>query len=1077
HFSDTEVGFLGEDAVLCNGNPVTISAFSASPGETYLWSTGSTDAEIVVPDEGTFWARVTFANSCEIVDTIRVFTAESFSADLGNDTTLCEGETYTLIPGVQPAGATYLWQDGSDGASFEVTQAGTYFVEITLSGCVESDTIVVDYQTPPNLELGADQEICEGTSFDIDGTTTGVTTYLWEDGSVDPLRTLTQNGTYTLTVSSGACIVEDSIILTVIPLPVFNLGNDTSFCDGENLMLNLAGAGDGFQWQDGSMNSDFTITQSGIYWLDVTLNGCTARDSIEVEVRGIPIVELGADQEFCEGENFTLDATQANMATYLWNDGTTMSMLTATQSGQYQVAVTANNCTVEDSVFLDFKPLPVFELGNDTSFCDGENLMLDLAGTGDTFEWQDGSTNSSFTINQTGIYWLDITLNGCTARDSIEVEVREIPVVELGPDQDICEGETTFLDVTQATMASYLWQDGTTASSFTASQDGLYEVAVTFNNCTVEDSLFVNVRPLPIFSLGNDTSLCDGQSLMLDFTMAGDDFLWQDGSTNSNFTITQTGLSWLEVSLLGCTARDSIDVLVNPQPAVDLLPTYDVCEDLSIDLSIAQTFPANYSWSTGSTDSIITVSQAGQIDFIVESNGCAVVGSTVINIVQKPVFDLGADTIICEQSSFILDLSNVNGQFTWQDGSTNATFEVNTDGTYFVSVLDQCEASDTIIVSTKPLPQLQIIGESTACEGENIMLEVQGDAQSYLWNQTSPGTTLTVSTSQLVEVEGTLDGCTDTRSLDVTFTPVPSVELGPDQNVCDGDVISLDATNANATYSWQDGSSNNIFAATQSGLYSVVVAIGQCTDTDSVNLTFAPSPIVDLGSDMQFCEGEQFTIMPIIMDADQFNWNDGSSGNDLTVAQTGIYWLEAVLGDCSTRDSVAITFQAPQNLNLGPDTTVCQEDTYFISTSAQGSYLWQDGSINSSIQVDAPGTYSLTVDDGVCISTDSVNIGFFPCLEQNFFVPNVFSPNGDGINDQFGVFIDPNYTISSYQLMVFDRWGSLVFQSNNPEQTWNGRLAANEAPAGVYLYTLEIVYQTIVGEDFYSASGDVSLIK
>ncbi|MCB0550552.1 MAG: hypothetical protein KDD19_23485, partial [Phaeodactylibacter sp.] len=163
-----DVGFFGPDQSICQGEILELSAYNYSPGETYEWSTGSTQASIPVTQAGTYWARVTFGNMCEVVDTITISTIEPAPVNLGPDASLCEGESLLLDATAASPGVSYAWQDGSTNPTYEVTQSGEYAVELNKEGCLTTDTVSIEVMDSPTVNLGGGQFLCEGESTTLD---------------------------------------------------------------------------------------------------------------------------------------------------------------------------------------------------------------------------------------------------------------------------------------------------------------------------------------------------------------------------------------------------------------------------------------------------------------------------------------------------------------------------------------------------------------------------------------------------------------------------------------------------------------------------------------------------------------------------------------------------------------------------------------------------------------------------------------------------------------------------------------------------------------------------------------------
>ncbi|WP_170110395.1 gliding motility-associated C-terminal domain-containing protein [Flavilitoribacter nigricans] len=936
-----EVGFFGKDRSICTGDVLSLSAYNYSPGETYEWSTGSSEAAIPVTEADTYWARVTFGNMCQIIDSITISTINPATVDLGPDVGICEDQNQLLDATVNDAGITYRWQDGSSEPTFTVTQAGTYFVHLDRSGCISSDTIELFALPTPMVDLGPDQTLCAGETLTLDATASAAATYNWQDGSDQPQLTVGQSGSYAVSVTSDGCTGQDEVTLTFTPLPQFSLGPDTTLCSGETLAFDFSGTGDTYRWQDNADTPVYSIDQAGQYMLSITRNGCAATDALNVSVSQTPTVDLGPDLALCEGETTTLNAPTGAGNTYRWQDGSTTSFLTVEQSGSYAVSVTANGCTGQDEISLTFTPLPQFSLGPDTSLCSGETLAFDFSGVGDTYRWQDNSDAPAYTIDQTGQYTLAITSNGCAATDEINVNFFETPTVDLGPDLALCEGETTTLNAPMAAGNTYRWQDGSTTSFLTVDQSGSYAVSVTANGCTGQDEISLTFTPLPQFSLGPDTTLCSGEALLFDFSGVGDTYRWQDNSDAPVYNIDRSGQYALSITRNGCSTTDELNVTVSPTPDVDLGPDLALCE--------------------GETTTLFAPGNAGFT-------------------------------------------------YRWQDGSTLSSFTVDQSGDYAVSV--------------------------------------------------------------------TADGCTGQDNVSITVTPLPRFDLGPDRNLCPEETINFDLGGLGDEYRWQDGNTSPNYTITEGGAYTLALSAAGCRYADTVVITAVAAPTVDLGADISICSGESALLEASVSQSDELFWQDGSMGLSLLAEQTGIYWLEATLGDCVTRDSISVTIQESLDLGLADSLVLCRSETITLRPNiGTGSIRWQDGSTDPEYTVREAGLYTAIVEQAGCETTASVIVSSSSCGQIQVFVPNVFSPNEDGLNDLFVPNLDPAYNVTNYQLKVFNRWGRLVFQSQSPGLGWDGRDNGLPAPSSVYVFMLEVSFEE-QGEQFRQQfAGDVSLLR
>ena len=327
-------------------------------------------------------------------------------------------------------------------------------------------------------------------------------------------------------------------------------------------------------------------------------------------------------------------------------------------------------------------------------------------------------------------------------------------------------------------------------------------------------------------------------------------------------------------------------------------------------------------------------------------------------------------------------------------------------------------------------------------------------------------------------LDATLNGCTRRDSVAINYVIFPDDLLGADQTLCDGETFSFDVSFPNAIYQWQDGAALPTFTVRQEGAYSVQLQVGDCTTQDDVVFTYNPIPVFELGNSDLLCQGDMRTLS-LPTEADSYLWVDGSASQNLTVTYPGgLIWGEVTLDGCSFRDTLQLDFQLPPMIDLGPDTLICDEDIYVLDAGVSvEQYTWQDGSIGRTYDVTLPGLYEVTVVDGPCVVTESVEIGTRECIEYKVFTPNAFSPNNDAENDVFQPLIIPGIQVTGYTLTIFDRWGNQVFQTNNPDDGWDGTWNSNEVPMGVYVYFIELDYVDDRRSGSDLITGDVAVVR
>jgi gliding motility-associated-like protein len=641
---------LGPDIQLCANSVITLRAGRSF--KTYLWQDGATDSTYTANFPGIY--HVTVTDSCGLVqrDTVVIAIAPTVPFDLGPDLQRCNTDTVTIT--APPGFIKYTWAPNynintTNGQIVKVwPSVDTIYTVVAEvgSGCLVYDTIRVRVFPSPVINLGNDTSFCAGGSVTLNAGP-GFTNYVWSTGASGQTITASTAGSYWVRgTTADGCVGTDTFrILNVYPLPVINLGNDTSLCQGSSLVLNPGAGFSSYQWQNGDLTPTFTAATAGLYWVQVTTaNGCTKRDSLTIlNVYPRPVINLGNDTSFCAGGSVTLNAGPG-FTNYVWSTGAGGQTITASTAGTYWVrGTTADGCVGTDTLrILNVYPLPVINLGNDTSLCQGSSLVLNPGAGFASYQWQNGALTPTFTTATAGLYWVQVTTaNGCTKRDSLTIlNIYPRPVINLGNDTSFCTGGSVTLNP-GAGFVSYLWQNGTMAPTFTATTAGLYWVEVqNSNGCTARDSMRVTaVFPAVAVNLGPDRVLCAGNTVTLNPGAGFSSYTWQDNSGGTTFTTGTVGTYWVRVtSANGCVGSDTMRVLrISPLP-VDFVPEETgMClyEPVTI---YADGGYATYLWSNGTTrdSALFTVPGTYWVQ-VTNSDGCTAREDFIVFDKQCPI--------------------------------------------------------------------------------------------------------------------------------------------------------------------------------------------------------------------------------------------------------------------------------------------------------------------------------------------------------------------------------------------------------------------------------------------------------
>ncbi|MCF8302383.1 MAG: gliding motility-associated C-terminal domain-containing protein [Bacteroidales bacterium] len=553
---------LGNDTIICSGEN-----FILDPGggyEAFLWQDGSQEQTYTVTESGLYWVEVFNEFGCSDRDSIEVLISDPFDIDLGEDTTFCSGDSLLLHAG--SGFDDYLWQDGSGDSTYTVTQTGTYWVMVTDSiGCTATDSIQVTVLPDNDLELGEDSLACFGETVILDAGE-GYDEYLWQDGSTNQTFEVTQEGTYWVEATNICGTDRDTIAVAFTDYYDISLGEDTAFCYGQSLLLAPDSSYSQYLWQDGSTDSVYIANHTGWYWLEVTdAYGCTATDSIYIEVFMDYEVSIGKDTAICRGEYVFLDAP-GGFEHYLWQNGDTATSIIADTAGIYWCEVTdEHGCAARDSLLLDVHSLPADFLGEDTILCPGTSITLRTDSLYSAYWWPDGSQDSVYAADTAGLYWLRVADEiGCEGTDTIRVEAFEKPAFDADS-AFMCPGETVELQI-DGGYQGYEWTGGSGDSIFVVNTPGYYWVDVTTRCGVFRASIYAGEYKLRPFDLGADTMLCKGENLRIEGPAGYTDYYWPDGSTGESFVATEPGTYRLEAFDGHCWVSDSL--LIEPCPSI-----------------------------------------------------------------------------------------------------------------------------------------------------------------------------------------------------------------------------------------------------------------------------------------------------------------------------------------------------------------------------------------------------------------------------------------------------------------------------------------------------------------------------
>lgn len=1102
------IGVVGTQTVTCAIPSATLTGGSGTSGITYSWSpAGSTptSSATVVNAPGNYTLVITNpVNSCTntaVVAVVSNTTPPSVSSSVSNTLT-CSTSSVNAIATTTVTPVTYNWSgsgitSATTISTITVNQGGTYTYTVTntSNGCVTTGSLTVTQNTAAPLATATGGTLtCSNTSTTLVGGPASGVTYAWTGSGLSGATNLanataTTTGSYTLTTTgtNGCTNTAVATVTNNLTTPTANAGStQTLVCGVSSVTLTGTGspAGSTATWLGGvtSPNSfTTTVGAPGTYTLVVThpTTGCTSTSTVAVSSStNVPQATVNAitNSITCTNSVVAIGVTLSNTdpVSYTWigpgisgtnNTATT----TATVAGTYSVTITntVSNCqsTFNVSVPSNTAVVTASVTAGSTITCNTTTMTLAATPTGTNYAYAwsgpgtiTNGTTANPTVNQGGNYIVTITnnTNGCVGNYTSTVQSNTTtPTLSLTPSSltTTCANPTATLNATSSSdpSSTYVWTvpptgslSNTTINNPVANGSGVFTVQVT-----------------------NTVSGCV--------------------SSTSTVNITAD----VNVPTLNATASNTL-----------------ICSNQTTTLTI--TGADTYTWSTTATTNTITVNPTTTTTYSVAGTntltGCSNITNITVSVTPTPTINVSAsNTTICEGNTTTLTLTGATTYTVTNPAQTTTgtlTLSPTTQTTYTITgELQGCASTtETITINVNTLPTVSV-SNATTCAGSPVILTANG-ADTYTWSTTANTNTTTVSpitnTTYTVTGTNTVTGCTSTvTAVDVTVNALPTVTASANPNTtCTSGTISLTASTTATSYTWTTGNGvdntnqNNqtvTFPATTltPGTYTYIVAVTDANGcvspqaTTTVSIIDVPNANFDL-SDLVICQNENGTLSINTPQSNvTYDWSINgqtiTNTNPLTVPSTvtgaaGTYTVSvlASLGTCTNTAANTLTVNTLPSIALvNPTTSACENTTAQLDVAAPNSaytYNWTNGSntatganlnVNPLTQA-TQGTYTVTATDvNGCTNRTTGKIDIIMC---ETFVPEFFSPNGDGTNDGFVIKNIENYP--NNQLKIFNRWGNLVYQKDGYLNEFVGFANVGDAagkeklPAGTYYVIL-----------------------
>ncbi|MBI1838482.1 MAG: gliding motility-associated C-terminal domain-containing protein [Flavobacteriia bacterium] len=1156
------------------------------------------------------------------------------TATISGSTTVCSGGSGVItFTGTPNATITYTLNGGANqtivlnGAGTATVNSGAIssnavysLVSALLGTCTQgiSGSATISVNTPPTATISGTISICSGNTavLTLNGTANATVAYTVNGGASQTILlnssgtatittpVLTSNQTYLITsayfAGSPGCStsLNESELITVIPLPIASISGTTTICSGNTSVISFSG----------TANATVTYTIDG-----------------------------GANQTILLNASGTVTIT-----TPVLTANSTYALVSVASSG-------SPTCTqpVSGSAIITVLPLPVASISGTTSICTGNSTVISFSGTANaTITYTiDGGANQTILLNASGTatittpvltsnstYTLvSVASSGAPSCTQIQtgsaiVTISNPPTATLSGSTTICSGSTATLTLngTANATVSYTINGGATQTilldgsgnatittpSLTANQTYLLTSAYFASNpscsSTLTDTETITVLPLPTATITGNATICSGTTSNVTFNGTANATVTYIINNGANQTVVLDGSGNAVVTSAVLTANatyslvsvassgipscsqiviGSITIVVNPLPTVTITGNATICSGTTSNVTFNGTANATVTYTidgganqtvvldgsgnatvtsatltANSTYSLVSVASSG-----VPSCSQSQVGSVTIIVSNPPTATISGTTTICSGSTAVLTFNgtpNATVSYTVNGGATqtlllngagngsvttsaltiNQTYALTS--AYFAST-PACSTilNQNAIITVLALPTASISGIATICEGETTDITFTGTPNATVTytinggaNQTivldGSGNAVLTSTTLLMNTTYSLvsvlssgsPACSQvlTGSVLISIVPLPSASISGAATICSGttSMVSFSGT-PNSTVSYSvNGGVNQFLTLDGTGNGTLNTGILTSTTTYTLNgvvlnnspycakiLNQSISIIVEIPPVISFIPDVITGCAPLSVNftnttSNSYNctWNfgDGATGSGCGTVnhvyqQAGCYDVtlnaESSNGCASflvMPNLVCVEAVPLASFTPSPDIiSLLNPTSTMINSSINAvTYSWNFGDGTSSTEINPSHTFVIGEEQNYTITLTAYSLsgcqntavaGIKVEEKLIYYIPNTFTPDDDKFNQTFQPIFSSGYDPYEFNMLIFNRWGEIVFESNNAKIGWDGTYGEKLVEDGTY--TWKINFKLKSTDEKKLITGHVNILK
>lgn len=997
------------NTTVCAGTSTSLTASGAS---TYTWYTsvgtftGSTI--VLTPTATTCYSLIAMnSSSCTAYSGGCVTVSSSVNPVINSSNfNVCQGSsTYLYGTGAQ----SYTWFPGGIvSPTLLVTPSVTTCYTLVGYGCslLGSSVRCVTVSTTPSISISGNSVVCPGATAYLSAS--GASSYTWitSQGTFNSFSislTPTATSCYSLIASNGSGCTAYSIgCITVTPSSTINVSGNNNICSGNSTVLHASGAST-YTWFPGGFTGDSIVVSPSVTTcytvVSISSTGCSSSGVRCVSVSPGGTISISGPSSVCSGSYIVLNASGGT--SYTWSPGGShSSSIIVSPSVSTCYTLSGSNCSGVSSAVkcVSVNPSPTITVVGNTTVCAGSGASLTASGAS-TYTWYTGIgtfTGSSVVLTpsaNTCYSLMGTNSSGCPGFAGACIMVQGSNLSVYG-NTLLCAGSTATLFASGA--SSYTWSNGATTSTVAVSPTvtTCYTVTGSTSGCgNASGVICVSVSPQPVIYTAS-AFFCAGQTntLMafgaytytwLPFNMSGSAILITP-TVSGCYTVTGTSTS-------GCTNSVAACYSVQPGSAITVSGNSVACYGQPT--SFTASGASSYTWLPSNiTGAVLSITPTTSGCYTVISNnsgGCMSSAVKCISVQTGPTITAVGSNSLCAGSSATL-LANGASTYTWLPGNLSGaivavTPSVSTCYTVIGTNSSGCVGLNYVCVQVVPKPTI-VTSSSFFCSGQSNILSATG-ANTYTWQPFSlTGASIAISptVSGCYTVTGTNSyGCTNSATGCYSVLPAPVISVTGNSVACAGGTTSLVASGA-SSYTWYPGGSTGpVLVSTPSAnvCYTVVgTNINGCIGVAYKCITVQYNQLYITGTN-QLCAGSSANLLA--SGAATYTWNNGSHSPYITVSPSvsTCYTVSGTTsGGCIGYAVKCISVQAVPVITISGPGSTCSGNFVTLTASGASSYVWSNGSTNSSIGFynNSTSVYSVTGSNGLCSSSAAYTMIAYP---------------------------------------------------------------------------------------------------